>query len=133
MKNYILTKQNESNQMTFKTEVGTDIIEINRFRKKTIEQNKTFYESIFSKSELKHCQKYTDPYPHFAGLFAAKEAVIKSLKPLAMRDIEVFWNDEGKPLIKIQNKQTNNIKISISHSKNIAIAVAFGFFNNLKE
>ncbi len=112
--------------MTLKTEVGTDIIEIDGFRQKPLEKNKTFYESIFSKSELKHCKKYSDPYPHFAGLFAAKEAVIKSfIRPLGMRDIEIFWNAYGKPLIKIHNKKINNLKISISHSNQVALAVAF--------
>jgi len=120
--------------MNIVPEIGTDIMEISRFRGKPFESNKRFYESIFSHSEIKHCKKFSDPYTHFAGLFAAKEAVIKSFnKPITMKQIEIFWNTSGKPIVSINNRQIYDIKISISHSNLFAIAVAFGFFDSVRE
>jgi|SRR5579872_957831 len=110
--------------MISKTKIGTDIIETQSFRQKPFEKNKNFYNSIFTESELFHCMKYSDPHPHFAGIFAAKEAIIKCLeKPVRMTDIEICWNDNGRPKAIIRS-QKRNIDISISHTRSIALAVA---------
>jgi len=104
--------------------LGTDIITINRFKKKVYEKNKKFYASIFSKSEISYCNKYTNPYPHFAGIFAAKEAVVKCLdEPLSISDVKLKWDKNGKPIARIEPKKLV-IKISISHNEDYAIAVA---------
>ena len=60
-------------------EIGIDIVKIDRFRKKNFSKNQSFYEKIFTKSEISYCKKFIDPYPHFAGKFALKEAVQKSI------------------------------------------------------
>lgn len=111
--------------MTSKINVGTDIEEIQRFRKKPIGKNRTFYQSLFTKLELSHCLKYSDPYTHLAGIFAAKEAIVKCLgKPTGMKNIEIFWDDNGKPKVIINSRKLDNIDISISHTRSIALAVA---------
>ena len=111
-----------------KLNVGIDIIEIKRFRKKPLNKdNASFYHSIFTKSELMYCMKYSDPYPHIAGIFAAKESILKCLTiPLRMTDIEIKHNQDGKPSTIISSKKKNAIhaRISISHTKSIAIAAA---------
>lgn len=114
---------------TPKINIGTDIIEISRFRCKPIKANLSFYNSIFNKSELTYCLRYSDPYPHLAGIFAAKEAVIKcSDYPVRMIDIEIVRYTEGKPTAVIHhNENTTNVEISISHSQSLAIAVAILF------
>lgn len=110
--------------MKSKINIGTDIIEVGRFRKKPIRKNRRFYSSIFTKLELKHCQNYSDIYPHLAGIFAAKEAVVKCVGlPLRLTDIEISWDKNRKPLVIIHSKK-NNVHISISHTKSLAIAVA---------
>ena len=112
--------------MTSKINVGTDIIEIQRFRKKPLEKNESFYRLLFTKSELMHCAKYKDPYPHLAGIFAAKESIIKCLKeaPSKMMDIEIVWNKDGKPSGAISTQKIHDVSISISHTRTIALAVA---------
>lgn len=112
--------------MIKKIKTGTDIEEIQRFRKKPVGRNRTFYHSLFTKSELLYCLKYSDPYPHLAGIFCAKEAVIKCLdKSIAMKDIKISWNSNGKPRVTINStKIGNKMDISISHTSSIAIAVA---------
>jgi phosphopantetheine--protein transferase-like protein len=114
-----------------KIRIGTDIVEIRRFKQKYIENNLTFYKSIFTKSELKYCSKYLDPYPHLAGIFAAKESVIKCLdRPLRMSDIEVSRDINGKPIaITHYKKKTTKVQISISHTRSVAVAVAISLHN----
>jgi holo-[acyl-carrier protein] synthase len=112
-----------------KINIGTDIIEINRFRCKPVKTNLSFYNSIFNKSELSYCLKYSDPYPHLAGIFAAKEAVIKSSDyPVGMTDIEIVRYTERRPTAVVHhNGITTSVEISISHSHSLAIAVAITF------
>jgi len=108
--------------------VGTDVIEVKRFRSKPLnDRNTGFYHSVFTKSELIYCTKFSDPYPHLAGIFAAKESIIKCLnKPVKMIDIEIIHEQYGKPTAVIywRSKTTISTRISISHTKSVAIAVA---------
>tara|TARA_B100000029_G_C17458543_1_gene917625 strand:+ start:487 stop:849 length:363 start_codon:yes stop_codon:yes gene_type:complete len=105
-------------------QIGIDIIKIDRFRKKNISQNPSFYEKIFTKSEISYCKKFCDPYPHFAGKFALKEAVQKSIdENLILNKIETFHLD-SKPNVKLQNSKAKYQFISsISHENEFAIAV----------
>ena len=53
--------------------VGIDVIEVKRFRNKPLnDRNAGFYHSVFTKSELMYCARYSDPYPHLAGIFAKR-------------------------------------------------------------
>ena len=108
--------------------VGTDVIEVKRFRSKPLnDRNTGFYNSVFTKSEMIYCSKFSDPYPHLAGIFAAKESIIKCLnKPTKMIDIEIIHGQHGKPAAIIHRKRKNAIttRISISHTSSLAIAIA---------
>ncbi len=108
--------------------IGIDVIEIRQFRKKPLNnKNASFYHSIFTESELSYCMKYSDPYPHIAGIFAAKESLLKCLaKPTKMSDIEISHNQNGKPVVAVQDRKirASNVNISITHTRSIAIALA---------
>jgi len=108
--------------------VGIDVIEIERFRNKPLNnENASFYHSIFTESELSYCTKYSDPYPHLAGIFAAKESILKCLTtPIEMIEIEISHNRDGKPRIAARTKKikSTQARISITHTRSIAIAVA---------
>jgi phosphopantetheine--protein transferase-like protein len=73
-----------------------------------------------------YCSRYSDPYPHLAGIFAAKEAVIKSTDwPLRMSDVKIGRSADGRPTADAHyKKRAKNVKISISHTRSLAIAVA---------
>jgi len=106
--------------------IGTDIIEISRFKNKPLEHNRTFYNSIFTVDEIAYCQKFKDPYSHFAGIFAAKEATIKCMgKPFSMSKIQLYWDKDGRPHVEIAQEKIQ-INVTISHTQTIAIAVAVG-------
>ena len=106
--------------------IGTDIVEVGTFRHKPVKDNMRFYNSIFTKSELERCLKYSDPYPHLAGIFAAKESVIKcSSRQLRMLDIAIIQDTYGKPTaVSHYKNKTIKTEISISHTRSLAIAFA---------
>ncbi|MBL75336.1 MAG: holo-[acyl-carrier-protein] synthase [Chloroflexi bacterium] len=112
--------------MNFKRnqELGIDLVRIERFREKKFTQNKSFYKKIFTDSEITYCENFNDPYPHFAGKFALKEAVQKSInKNMIFRNIETFHKN-SKPRIRLKNsKEKYHFITSISHESEYAIAI----------
>lgn len=109
--------------MLEKLDVGVDIVQINRFKRLPYTKNKKFYKNIFKKSEIAYCTKFKDPYPHFAGRFAVKEAMIKSIKnKIKMTDIEIIQK-KSKPMIKTSGKIPYIFYVSLSHDGNYAIAI----------
>ena len=105
-------------------QIGIDIVKIDRFRNKKYNLNENFYEKIFTINEIKYCLKYKDPYTHFAGKFAAKEAIIKATqKKIKLNQIEIKNKKKGLEII-IKNKIKLDIHISISHEKDYAIAMS---------
>lgn len=107
--------------------VGIDVIEIERFRNKPLnKKNDSFYHSIFTESELSYCMKYSDPYPHLAGIFAAKESLLKCLTtPIEMLEIEISHNVDGKPHVSTHSRiKAMQVRISITHTRSIAMAMA---------
>lgn len=105
--------------------VGIDIVEIERFRGKNYKKNKNFYEKIFSKSEIAYCLKFKDPYPHFAGKFAIKESVIKSVEE-DIGFLEILSNNtRNGPTVKLirQKSKKYSFQVSVTHEKKYAVAV----------
>ena len=105
-------------------QIGIDIVEIERFRRKKIFENQSFYEKIFTESEISYCKGFIDPYPHFAGKFALKEALIKSIdKKISLSEIETSHFD-SKPIVKIlEDNENYRFLASVSHENEFAIAV----------
>ena len=110
--------------------IGIDIVSVNRFKNKIFSKNITFYKKIFLQSEIDYCNKFKSPYEHFAGKFAIKEAVIKSIdEKIVPLEIEIFYKN-SKPQIRLKNLQSKySFKISVSHEKDYAIAIAIAFRN----
>src|SRR3990167_8633068 len=84
--------------------LGNDIIEIDRIRQSIERYGGHFLDRLFTQTEQAHCLKFKDSAPHFAGRFAAKEAVAKALgkgfgADLAWHDFEVIGDEHGKPEI----------------------------------
>lgn len=106
--------------------IGIDIVNVEQFRQKIYSENITFYQKIFSSNEIEYCLKFTDPYPHFAGKFALKEAVIKSLsEKIMLIDIETS-HLSSKPIVELKN-YSYKFLASISNEKEIAVAVIISF------
>jgi holo-[acyl-carrier protein] synthase len=116
---------------------GVDIVEISKFRK-ICQRNDDFIADIFSDGEAGYCMAKKDPYIHFAGRFAAKEASLKALGmgmsgtgiDRTFKEIEVLKGASGKPELsfsgwteKISKKRKiTQLTVSISHSEHYAVA-----------
>ena len=112
---------------------GTDIIEISRIRESIERSGEKFTKLLFTSEEIEYCEsKRNAKYYHYAGRFAAKEAIFKAVSPLLKNKFDISWhnaeviNDEnGNPEIRfidIRFNKIKNIDISISHCKEYAVA-----------
>jgi len=105
--------------------IGIDIADVEQFKKIPYSTNSNFYKKIFLSSETKYCLKYKNSYEHFAGKFALKEAVKKSInEPVSMLDIEISHSN-FKPIVNLRGKckKKYNFLASISHEKKIAVGI----------
>ena len=113
---------------------GTDIIESNRIKESIESLGENFKNKIYTQKEIEYCEsKKNVRYQHYAGRFAAKEAIFKAVSELLDNKFEISWKDaevlndeQGKPRVtfkspKLQEK-IENIDISISHCKEYATA-----------
>jgi len=112
-----------------KLEIGIDCVEISRFNRDIISK-KNILKKIFTENEIQYCEKKVKTSQHYAVRYAGKEAVIKAFScykiEISMNQIEISNKKNGVPFVKILDDKLSdfNIKISLSHSREIAIAVA---------
>ncbi|MDD4350817.1 MAG: holo-ACP synthase [Clostridia bacterium] len=113
--------------------IGIDIESIKRFSKyKILNAAK-----IFSKNEQDYCKSFADSDVHFAGMWCAKESVIKALedKGISLNQIEIMHKENGAPFVNISDEVSQKLKeislskieISISHTKEYAVATCLIF------
>ena len=120
----LLKSLSDNNNMIEKLGVGIDITDITNFKKIPYQKKPGFYQSIFQSSEIDYCLKFQDSSSHFAGKFALKEAVKKSINDdIYISKIETF-HVNSKPMIKLLDSEKNYVfRASISHERNYAIAI----------
>ena len=114
--------------------IGTDIIEIDRIEK-AMERTSGFIQKSFTSNEIEYFNSKGFKANIVAGNFAAKEAVSKALgtgfRGFGLKDIEILRDNLGKPIVQLSDKiyelidtKGFNMHVSISHSKDNAIAYA---------
>jgi len=103
--------------------VGIDIIDVNRFRDMPFKKKSSFYKKIFHKNEINYCLKFKDPYTHFAGKFAIKESVIKSIHTKENFSKIITDHKNKKPVVSIYGKNDYTFSASITHEKDYAIGI----------
>jgi holo-[acyl-carrier protein] synthase len=112
---------------------GTDIIEIERI-KRAMESDR-FAGRVFTEKEREYLSAKGNPAQTAAGIFCAKEAVLKALGSglsggAAFSDIEITHDALGKPIVTLFGKTLEifkqqggeKIDISISHCESYAVA-----------
>jgi holo-[acyl-carrier protein] synthase len=114
--------------------IGNDIIEIERIRDGMDAHKERFLSKLFTAKEQDYCLTHQDPVPHFAGRFAAKEAIVKALgtgfgEHASWLDIEILADPNGKPVVHFSPKleaklQGTTVMVSISHCRSYASAFA---------
>lgn len=113
--------------------VGIDIIEIERIEAAVNRWGERFLTRVFTTTEL---ELYRNRLPSLAVRFSAKEAAIKALDipGTSLRDIEILASDTDHPLInlhgsakvKAEKLKVTSLDVSLSHSRNMAIACVIG-------
>jgi len=109
--------------------VGTDIEDVERFRKLDRDKNSIFLDKIFTKKELDYSFSKAKPYQHLAARYAGKEAVVKALSSvgkqnIGYKDIEILNCDNGIPRVNLNYNSSLKVHISLSHSNDRALAFA---------
>lgn len=105
--------------------IGIDIVNIERFENIPYHSKRGLYKRIFLPSEIKYCLKYKNPYEHFAGKFAIKEAVKKSVHVnIPLLKIKTSHSN-SKPRVDILDEKLDKFVfiVSISHDKKFAVGV----------
>lgn len=114
--------------------IGIDIVEVQRLER-ALKRTARLQGRLFTESEITQCRNKPVPAQSFAARFAAKEAIFKTLGSgweLGWSSIEVVSNDLGQPQVYLAGKAAAKaaelgvmeIKVSLTHSKQYAAAVA---------
>jgi holo-[acyl-carrier protein] synthase len=114
-----------------KYRVGVDIIEIDRVKDVVDRWGQRFLGRIYTENELDFCRGRV---PELAVRFAGKEAVMKALgtgrRGVSWRDIEILSDRRSAPLVFLHGRARirarklgiDEMAISLSHSRNYAVA-----------
>ena len=115
--------------------VGVDIIEIERVQQAVERYAQRFLQRIYTERELALCKGRP---PELAARFAGKEAVSKVLGTgfagISWREIEILSDALGKPTVRLAGRALrraeqlgiHRVEISLSHSRDYALAFAIG-------
>ena len=113
--------------------VGVDLIEIERIRRALERHGEVFAARCFTEAERAYCDAKPNPPQHYAGRFAAKEAVGKALGcgvDFSWREIEIVGRPKptvklsGRTLAFAEKRGLTVADLSMTHSKGVAGAVA---------
>jgi holo-[acyl-carrier protein] synthase len=117
--------------------IGTDIIECLRIAQMIERHGELFINRVYTKHEIQYCQSRKLATQHFAGRWAAKEAILKALgtgwrRGISWRDIEVRNEPGGRPTVAMRGGARDVVEqlgitemlISISHCRSHATAYA---------
>ncbi len=117
--------------------IGTDIVEVLRIAQMIERHGEIFLGRVFTPHEIEYSSARKAATQHYAGRWAAKEAVLKALgtgwaRGITWQDIEVRNDLGGKPSIRLgggareqcERLRISEVLISISHCRSHATAYA---------
>lgn len=116
--------------------LGTDLVEIARFRLAMERRGDRLGERLFSDEERAYAYRQKDPAKNLAARFGAKEAVMKALGvglwKFKLRDVEVVRQRGGAPRVALYGRAqelatergVRGWHLSLTHTETTALAVA---------
>jgi holo-[acyl-carrier protein] synthase len=117
--------------------IGTDIVECLRIGRMIEGHGELFLTRVYTDKEIRYCHSRKHAIQHFAGRWAAKEAILKSLgtgwsRGISWTDMEICVDPAGRPSVSLrggtkdraQTLRVADVLISISHSRAYATAFA---------
>jgi holo-[acyl-carrier protein] synthase len=115
--------------------IGTDIVECLRIAQMIERHGELFLRRVYTENEVQYCSSRKEATQHYAGRWAAKEAVLKAMgtgwsRGISWRDIEVRNDEGGRPSIALggaarevcEELGITAMMISISHCRSHATA-----------
>ena len=117
------------------TELGIDIIKVERIRRSLARFGKRFSARVLTPAEATYVRERAET---FAGRWAAKEAISKVLglgvRGVGWREIEIVRLPTGQPSVRLNGRAQRRaeqlgmarIAVSISHERDYAVAIAYG-------
>ena len=117
--------------------IGTDIIECPRIGRMVENHGELFLRRIYTEREIRFCQARKHAIEHFAGRWAAKEAILKALgtgwtRGVGWTEIEIRSGDDGQPRVLVCGaakeaairRKIGDILVTIAHCRTYATAYA---------
>lgn len=114
---------------------GIDIVECLRIAQMIERHGELFISRVYTEHEIEYCSARKAATQHYAGRWAAKEAVLKALgtgwrRGISWRDIEIRNDHKGAPTVKLRGGARDvmekahiaRLHVSISHCRNFAVA-----------
>lgn len=114
---------------------GIDIVECLRIAQMIERHGELFITRVYTDLEIEYCSARKAATQHYAGRWAAKEAVLKALgtgwrRGIAWRDIEVRNDRNGAPSVHLrggalevmERAGIRQLHLSISHCRSFAVA-----------
>lgn len=114
--------------------IGVDVVDVERMQF-ALERTPRIRQRLFTEKEIAYCEKYRFAERHYAGRWAAKEAVTKALGCglIQWNGVEVLRLPRQAPTVRIFGKierfaemvgvRQDELHISITHSELSAVAV----------
>ena len=114
--------------------IGVDVVDVDRM-KFALERTPRIRQRLFTEREIAYCEKFRFAERHYAGRWAAKEAVTKALGCglIQWNGVEVMRRPRQAPTVRIFGKieqfaemvgvREEELQISITHSELSAVAV----------
>lgn len=117
--------------------IGTDIVECLRIKRMIERYGELFLRRVYTDREILYCHGRKRTTEHFAGRWAAKEAILKCLGTgwshgICWTEIEIRHDPAGKPHVMVcgavkdhvEKLGIANILLSMSHCRAYATAYA---------
>jgi holo-[acyl-carrier protein] synthase len=117
--------------------IGTDIVECLRIGRMIEQHGELFLTRVYTDKEIRYCQARRHATEHFAGRWAAKEAILKCLgtgwrRGICWTDMEVRNEPNGQPQVRLcgaardqaRSMGISDILLTMSHCRAYATATA---------
>jgi len=115
--------------------VGCDIVECLRIAQMIERHGELFITRVYTDLEIEYCTTRKAATQHYAGRWAAKEAVLKALgtgwrRGIGWRDIEIRNDRSGAPTVLLrggardvmERAGISSMHVTISHCRSYAVA-----------
>ena len=117
--------------------LGTQVVECLRVRKLIDRHGEVFLAQVYTLREQVFCRDRTHATEHYAALWAAKEAVFRSLgttwrRGVAWTDVEVVCDNPVEPYVVVSGptkelldqRGVRNVLLTMAHTRAFATATA---------